>query len=225
MHKLILDDLSFLLQWSVRRFNNYESMLFSLFNWNLDFFSLSQVSSLSTIKLLFFCLIQSMCDKADWPSVSCPGDISSDESSDDDVSEVQKTVGSDDDVKLATLKKATKSGKRKYKDCCSATGAKEEKNPFFWLYKKTCLKIQTAAEKISTSVEASTHPTNLVPTIKGAMQMVKDCGVQEKTALVHTAILLIMKPEFREVFSSLETNEGRFDLLEREHEKESMKRR
>jgi uncharacterized protein YdcH (DUF465 family) len=28
-----------------------------------------------------------------------------------------------------------------------------------------------------------------------------------------------MKPEFREVFSSLETNEGRLDLLEREHDK------
>jgi hypothetical protein len=32
-----------------------------------------------------------------------------------------------------------------------------------------------------------------------------------------------MKPEFREVFTSLETNEGRLDLIEREHEKE-MKR-
>jgi uncharacterized protein YdcH (DUF465 family) len=29
-----------------------------------------------------------------------------------------------------------------------------------------------------------------------------------------------MKPEFREVLSSLETNEGRFDLLDREHAKE-----
>jgi hypothetical protein len=33
-----------------------------------------------------------------------------------------------------------------------------------------------------------------------------------------------MKPEFREVFTSLETNEGRLDLIEREHEKEMMKR-
>jgi hypothetical protein len=52
------------------------------------------------------------------------------------------------------------------------------------------------------------------------MQMVKKCGVEEKTALMHTATLLIMKPEFREVLSSLETNEGRFDLLDREHAKE-----
>jgi hypothetical protein len=28
-----------------------------------------------------------------------------------------------------------------------------------------------------------------------------------------------MKLEFREVFSSLETNEGRLDLIEREHDK------
>ena len=76
----------------------------------------------------------------------------------------------------------------------------------------------TAAEKISSSVEASSAPpTNHVPSIAEAIRMVKDCGVQEKTALMHTATFLIMKPEFREVLSSLETNEGRFDLLEREH--------
>jgi hypothetical protein len=33
-----------------------------------------------------------------------------------------------------------------------------------------------------------------------------------------------MKPEFMEVFHSLKTNEGMLDLLEREHEKELMKR-
>jgi hypothetical protein len=54
--------------------------------------------------------------------------------------------------------------------------------------------------------------------------MVEDCGVQEKTALMHTATMLIMKSEFREVFSSLKTNEGILDLPEREHEKELMKR-
>jgi hypothetical protein len=56
------------------------------------------------------------------------------------------------------------------------------------------------------------------------MKMVKDYGVQEGTALMHTTTFLIMKPEFREVFTSLETNEGRLDLIEREHEKEMMKR-
>jgi hypothetical protein len=86
------------------------------------------------------------------------------------------------------------------------------------------LKIETTAEKISSSVEASSAPpTNQIPTIKEAMQMVKDYGVQEKTALMHTATFVIVKPEFREVFSSLETIEGRFDLLEREHEKDLLK--
>jgi hypothetical protein len=33
---------------------------------------------------------------------------------------------------------------------------------------------------------------------------------------MHTTTFLIVKPEFREVFSSLETNERRLDLLERE---------
>jgi hypothetical protein len=124
---------------------------------------------------------------------------------------------------LATLKKATKSGKRKHKDCSTATEEKEEKNPIFQLYKNPCLKNETAAEKISTSVETSiASPTNPVPSIKEAMQMVEDCGVQEKTVLMHTATMLIMKPEFREVFGSLKTNEGILDLLEREH-KELMK--
>ncbi|TVU06718.1 hypothetical protein EJB05_49946, partial [Eragrostis curvula] len=35
------------------------------------------------------------------------------------------------------------------------------------------------------------------------MQMVKDCGVQEVTPLMHTATFLIVKPEFREAFSTL----------------------
>jgi hypothetical protein len=44
--------------------------------------------------------------------------------------------------------------------------------------------------------------------------------VEEGTPLMHTAIMLIMKPEFKEVFSHLKTNKGRLDVLEREHEKE-----
>ena len=87
------------------------------------------------------------------------------------------------------------------------------------------MKIETTAEKISTSVEASSAPpTSQVPCIAEAMKMVKDCGVQEKTTLMHTATFLIVKPEFREVFSMLEIKEGRFDLLEREHAKELMRR-
>jgi len=55
--------------------------------------------------------------------------------------------------------------------------------------------------------------------------MVKESGVEEKTALMRTATLMIKDPEFREIFCSLETTEGRFDLLQREHdERELMKR-
>jgi uncharacterized protein YdcH (DUF465 family) len=149
-------------------------------------------------------------------TASCPNDISSSDSSDEDVAELPKI---DDHVKLASLKKE-KLGIKKRK---GRSEEKDEKSPFFRLYKNTCLKIETAADKISTSVEASSASapsTNQVPTIKEAMQMVKKCGVEEKTALMHTATLLIMNPEFREVLSSLETNEGRFDLLDREHAKE-----
>lgn len=154
-------------------------------------------------------------------SASCPGDISSDDSS-DDVVEMERTP-ENDEVRV-TVSKRSKPVKRKHKASCTDAEEKEEKSPFFRLYKNTCLKIETAAEKISTSVEASsTHPTSQVPSIAETMKMVKDCGVKEKTALMHTTTFLIVKPEFREVFCMLETNEGRFDLLEREHAKEMMR--
>ncbi|TVU14897.1 hypothetical protein EJB05_38394, partial [Eragrostis curvula] len=89
-------------------------------------------------------------------SASCPGNFSSDELSDDDVAEVQKTSESDD-VKLAKLKKA-KPAKKKRKDNSTATEEKDEKSPFFRLYKNTCKRIETTADKISTSVSASSAP-------------------------------------------------------------------
>jgi hypothetical protein len=81
------------------------------------------------------------------------------------------------------------------------------------------MKIKSATGKITSSVEAHQllHKGNLVPTIAQAMKMVKDCGIEEKTALMHTSSLLIMKFEFRELLGVLETNEGRFDLIKREH--------
>jgi len=86
---------------------------------------------------------------------------------------------------LATQKKS-KQGKKKLKASSTATKEKEDKSPFFKLYKNTCSKIETTAEKISTSIEASsTPPTNPTPSIKEAMKMVKDCGVQEKTVRAH----------------------------------------
>jgi hypothetical protein len=42
-------------------------------------------------------------------------------------------------------------------------------------------------------------------------------GLKKKTALMHTTSSLIMKSKFRELLGVLETNEGRFDLIEREH--------
>jgi hypothetical protein len=110
--------------------------------------------------------------------------------------------------------KTVNTNKNKRKGLSSVVCNKDEKSSFSRMYNNTCEKIQAAAERISTSVEASSaSPGNVVPTIKEVMKMVKDCGVQEGTALMHTTTSLIMKPKFREVFSSLETNEGRLDLL------------
>ena len=53
-------------------------------------------------------------------TATCPDDVSSDESSDEDV----------DEVKLDALKKS-KLGKRKRKEISAATKKKDEVNPFF----------------------------------------------------------------------------------------------
>jgi hypothetical protein len=55
------------------------------------------------------------------------------------------------------------------------------------------------------------------------MKMLKDCGVHENTSLMHTTSMLIIKPEFRELLSAFETNEGRLDFIERERQKEMKK--
>nr|TKV96148.1 hypothetical protein SEVIR_9G410300v2 [Setaria viridis] len=148
-------------------------------------------------------------------SASYPGDISSNEASDEDVEEVPKSTQKDMTMNL---------GKKKHKGTSIGVEEKDEKSPFFRLYKNICLQIENAAERISTSVEASSAPpTNPVPTIAETMKMVKECRVQEGTALMYTAVSLIIKPEFRKLFSSLETTKGRLDLIERELEKEMMK--
>ncbi|XP_071685068.1 uncharacterized protein [Lolium perenne] len=119
-------------------------------------------------------------------SAACPGDVSSDESSDDDVVEVRKT----DEVKTGK----PKANKRRKEEATNEE--KDEKSPFFRRYKQTCQKIETGVDKITSFVEASSNsaPNNNVPTIAHAMKLVKECGVQEKTALFHTATLLIVKP-------------------------------
>jgi len=65
------------------------------------------------------------------------------------------------------------------------------------------LKIETAAERISTSVEASSAPpTNLVPSIAETVQMVIECGVEEGTALMYTAFSALKNPAFRVLYLS-----------------------
>jgi hypothetical protein len=125
-------------------------------------------------------------------SASCPGDISSSDSSDEEP------------VEITPIEKPKPAGKKR-KQLSSPTEEKEEKSPFFRMYKNTCMRIESAADKIGSSLEASSAPpqSSPVPTITQAMRMVKDRGIQEKTALMHTAHLLIMKPEFREFFVRL----------------------
>nr|TKW36703.1 hypothetical protein SEVIR_2G457200v2 [Setaria viridis]TKW36704.1 hypothetical protein SEVIR_2G457200v2 [Setaria viridis]TKW36705.1 hypothetical protein SEVIR_2G457200v2 [Setaria viridis] len=174
----------------------------------------------STLMILICCLIRYML-----AGQVHPGDISSDDSSDEDVGEIQKTPDNDD-VKLAAFKKIETRKKRNERTPLLLFTKRMRRAHYFDCTRtNTCLKIETVAEKISTSIEASSAPpTSQVPSIAEAMKMVKNCGVQEKTPLMHTTTFLIIKPEFREIFSMLETNEGRFNLLEREHTKELMRR-
>jgi hypothetical protein len=54
--------------------------------------------------------------------------------------------------------------------------------------------------------------------MKEAMVMVRECGVAEGTPLFFSSSMLLMKPEYREMFASVETLQGRFDWLERAHD-------
>ncbi|KAI4980788.1 hypothetical protein ZWY2020_021273 [Hordeum vulgare] len=128
-------------------------------------------------------------------SASCAEDISSDESSDDNAAILEKP-GDNDTMKLASLKKPKKS--KKCKQPSHKNEENEEKSHFLQFYNQTCEKIEIGVEMITSSVQASSTPpaTNLVPTILEVMKLVKHCGVKEKTALMHTTLTLIVKPEF-----------------------------
>jgi hypothetical protein len=76
-------------------------------------------------------------------AASCPGDISSDDASDEDEDMVPKPI--------ENVEKTTNTGKRKRKGASTDAEEKDETSRFFRLYKSTCQKIKTAAEKISTS--------------------------------------------------------------------------
>ena len=153
-------------------------------------------------------------------SASIPGVIS--DSSDDDEPVVQEKVDDIGELKLAALKKKIE---KKRKATNNIVEEKEEKSPFLKVFKGTCGKIETAAEKIASSFEVSSTSSrhNQVPSMAEALKMVTDCGVEEGTDIMHTTTFFIMKPEFREVFSLLKTDKGRLHLLEKEHEKEMRK--
>jgi hypothetical protein len=51
------------------------------------------------------------------------------------------------------------------------------------------------------------------------MKMMIGYGVEEETALMYTITSLIVKPDFRKVFISIEIIEGRLDLIKREHDR------
>lgn len=116
-------------------------------------------------------------------SASCAGDISSEESSDDNAVLLEKP---DDnaEIKVSSLKKPNASKKRKQPS--NVNEEKDEKSPFLRFYMQACQKIESGVDKITSSVEASSAPTNHVPTISEVMKMVKECGVKEETALMHT---------------------------------------
>jgi hypothetical protein len=102
-------------------------------------------------------------------SASCPGDISSSDSSDEDTMEI-------------TPNEKPNPATKKRKQLSSPTKEKKEKSPFFRMYKNTCMRIESAGDKIGSCLEASLAPPQFspVPTIAQAMRMVKDCGIQEK---------------------------------------------
>ena len=140
-------------------------------------------------------------------SATIPGDFSTN-SNEDDVQEIEKSPM----IQNRNDKKRKTSGS-------TCVEEKEERSLLLRLYKQTCSKIEEGVDKITTSVEvASTPTTSQIPTIAEAMKMLRECGVQEGTALMHTSTLLIIKPEIRELLKSFETLERRLDWLKREHE-------
>jgi hypothetical protein len=145
-------------------------------------------------------------------STTIPGDFSAN-STDDDVQEIQRSTSN------ANLNMRNQNDKKRKASSSASVEDKEDKSsPFLRLYKQACSKIE-GVDKISTSIEASSKSvTSHVPTIAEAMQMVKECGVEEGTAIMHTSSLLMVKPEFRELLATFETLRGRLDWLQRQHE-------
>jgi hypothetical protein len=152
-------------------------------------------------------------------NASYPREISSDESSsDDDVLEMSKKL------KIVLLLRNLNQQERSTSKCPGQL-KRRRRAPSFGCTRTHAwrLKVQlTRSHRVLKHRQLLLHPI-LSLLWQMLWGLVKECGVQEKTSLMHTTVMLIMKAEFRQILSLLDTNEGRYDLIEREHEKEMKK--
>jgi hypothetical protein len=106
--------------------------------------------------------------------------------------------GWDNDAELApsAIEKA-KSAKRKISSPMVDV-LTEDKNPVPQKCKRACA-----------TTEVSSCDSNMVPTIREAVGLIRECGVSEGTALFYTATkTAAMNPEYRELFSLIQTREA-----------------
>ncbi|XP_048542151.1 uncharacterized protein LOC125521147 [Triticum urartu] len=140
-----------------------------------------------------------------------PGEIPLDK---EDVSDDTDSAEDDDEVIKAKPKK-----QQKTKSCKDDFSAQDEKNPFVRMYKKASDAICVTAESIKEASSSSMArpppplvappPTPVGPSMNEAMEMVRECGVEEGTPLFFSSSMLFMKAEYREMFASVQTKEGR----------------
>ena len=115
-----------------------------------------------------------------------PGEIPLDK---EDVSDDTNSAEDDDEVIKAKPKK-----QRKTKSCKDVFSAQDEKNPFVRMYKKASDAICVTAESIkeaSSSSMASPPPPPVGPSMNEAMEMVRECGVEEGTPLFFSLSMLL----------------------------------
>lgn len=99
----------------------------------------------------------------------------------------------------------------------AALTTKEDKNPLPGNYKKAC-------NDPTATAEASSCDSSMVPTIREAVRLIRECGVSEATDLFYTSTMIVaMNPEYRELFALIRTREGRLDWLQRAHDDDAMR--
>ena len=96
---------------------------------------------------------------------------------------------------------------RKYKK------QKDEKSPIVREFKKMVSIMGSGTSVTSTG----TNQVVVAPGIRESMRLVVQCGAAEGSDLNFTATKILMKPEYRELFASFETDAGRLNWLERMH--------